>query len=51
MEGGKYYNSCYFEKFSSPKLLKHAIVTFFETVLFNIFMRKTLMIFGGYKKI
>ena len=50
MEVGKYYKSCYIEKFSSPKLLKHAIITFFETVLFNIFMRKTLMIFGGYKK-
>ena len=41
MEVRKYYKSCYFQKFPSPRLLKH-IVTLFATVVFNIFMRQTL---------
>ena len=36
----KYYKSCHFCRFSSPKLLKHT-VTFFVTVLFVIFMKQT----------
>ena len=40
-----------FKKFSSPKLLKYTI-TFFVTVLFDIFMRQTLTDFlGVYTKI
>ena len=35
---------------SSPKLSKHT-VTFFVTVLFNIFMRLTLMIYEVHTKI
>ena len=34
----KCYKSCYFLKFSVPKLLKHAII-FFVVVLFNLFTR------------
>ena len=38
----KDHKSCCFYNFSSPKLSKHTI-TFFETVLFNIFLRQTLI--------
>ena len=41
MEVGIITKAATFKKFSSPMLSKHTI-TFFVTVLFNIFMRQTL---------
>ena len=40
-EVGNITKGATFKKFSSPKLLKHTI-TFFVTVLFQIFMKQTL---------
>ena len=50
MEVGNFTKAATF-KFSSLKLLKHTI-TFFVTMLFNVFIRQTLIgDFMGYKKI